>query len=553
MSESKIRDSLANNLSMIDSTYRLVDKEHYLRNEQGSRGFIDILATNTENQHIIIEVKRANTSSREAIHEILKYIEGIKVNKGANDDEIIAVIVSTEWKELLVPFSSFVKRVNFTVIGYHIEVTKDFNLISATQVSPLMLTNDRIISDCHMAYRYLNKKRMLDGVQSISSCYEKKGVFDYLIVVLTPPEGEGDREREAVKATIKNLGLTNKDLHNFIPDYEYMLYSTSMLMSDQEYLSIISEDSDLTEEFDADSLEGLERTDRTNYLYGYTVLDRLPFPKSDHTELGTPSKFSQVFLEGGWKIQQILRFGKLEANTFLSDDVLIDELKGLTGTNHSLYKKNISSKSISSFEQIRSDITNCLQDNPIWLSGINQALTTITKELHGCDFEGEIYIYHPSNTLSTIFNIISNPDSYESWIPRYHVSVKSDTRTLHFYGCLDRNQEDIAFEDVLVKFYNSDPRQLMLTQIWGGYEPSDYQIAPSYGLQYTNFRVDLRPDGLKHSFKFDGFSYQISQNIHPYQGLMTFIEEKRTFCHDVFNFYASRQLGGILLLDSVAD
>lgn len=63
MSESKIRDSLANNLSMIDSTYRLVDKEHYLRNEQGSRGFIDILATNTENQHIIIEVKRADRKS----------------------------------------------------------------------------------------------------------------------------------------------------------------------------------------------------------------------------------------------------------------------------------------------------------------------------------------------------------------------------------------------------------------------------------------------------------------------------------------------------------
>ncbi|MBU2932211.1 endonuclease NucS domain-containing protein [Vibrio cyclitrophicus] len=544
MSENKIRDSLANNLSMIDSAYRLVDKEHYLRNEQGSRGFIDILATNAENQHIIIEVKRANTSSREAIHELLKYIEGIKVNKGANDDEIIAVIVSTEWKELLVPFSSFVKRVNFTVIGYHIEVTEDFNLVSATQVSPLILTNDRIISDCHMAYRYLNKKRMLDGVQSISSCYENKGVFDYLIVVLTPPEGEGDREREAVKATVRKLGLTDKDLHNRIPDYEYMLYSTSMLMSDQEYLSIIREDSDLREEFDADSLEELERTDRTNYLYGYAVLDRLPFPVSDHTEIGTPAKFSQVFLDGGWKIQQILRFGKLEANTFLSDDVLIDELKGLKGTNHSLYKKGISNKSISSFEQIRSDIANCLQDNPIWLSGINQALTTIKKELHGCDFEGEIYIYHPSNTLRTIFNIISNPDSYESWIPHYHVSVKSDTRNLYFYGCLDRNQEDTAFEDVLAKFYDSDPRQLMFTQVWGGYEPSDYQIAPSYGLQYTNFRVDLQPDGLKHSFKFDGFSYQISENIHPYQGLMTFIDEKRTFCHEVFDFYASRQLGG---------
>lgn len=545
MSESKIRDELASNLSILDNDYRLVEKEHYLPNAQGTRGFIDILATNTNNQHVVIEVKRASSSSREAIHEILKYIEGIKENKGVNDDEIVVVIVSTTWKELLVPFSSFVKRVKFNVLGYHISVSEDFKILSAIQVTPLKLTNGRIFSDYHMAYRYLSQKRMQKGIQSISTCFEEKGVYDYIIVVLTPPAGEGDRDREAVKAFVKSSGLADRDLHKLVPDYEYMLYTTSMLLSDEEYLSFINDDPDLKEDFDPEFLEGLESTDRANHLYEYSVLERLPFPDSDYTEIGTSAKFSQTFLDGGWKIQQVLRFGKLKVNTFLSDDILIDELKGLTGTNHSLYKKAISNKSIKSFENIKSEIDNCLQDNPIWRSGINQALSVIEKEFNNYDFEGEIYIYHPSNTIQTIYNILTNPDDYNSWIPHYHLSIKTHDQTLYFFGCLDKNGIQSNFEDVITKFYNGDPTGLMLTKMWGGYEPSDYIIAPSYGLQYTNYRIDLSlTTNQKQSFKFDGFTYQVSNPVHPYYGVMTFIEENKEFCHEVFNFYLSRQLGG---------
>ncbi|EGQ8511236.1 DUF91 domain-containing protein [Vibrio parahaemolyticus] len=549
MSESKIRDNLASNLSIIDDSYHLVETEHFLPNTQGTRGFIDILATNAKNQHIIIEIKRTNTSSREAIHEVLKYIEGIKANKGAKDDEIVVVIVSTTWKELLVPFSSFVKRVKFNVIGYHIDITDDFKILAAKQVTPLELSSDRILSDHHMTYRYLSKSRMQQGIKSISSCFEEKGVDDYLLVILTPPEGEGDRDREAVKAFVKASGLGDKDLHKLVPDYEYMLYSTSMLLSDQEYLSIIDNNSDLKDEFDPEMLDGLEKTDRTNQLYDYAILNNPPFPDSDYAEIGTPAKFSQIYLDGGWKVQQLLRFGKLKANTFLSDDVLIDELKGLAGTNHSLYKKNISNKSLKSLSGIKSEVDNCLQDNPIWRNGVNHALSVIEKELKDTDFDGEIYIYHPSNTILTIYNIITNPDDYESWIPHYHISVKTYNRTLYFFGCLEKNGSASTLEEVITKFYDGDPKCLIFTQIWGGYEPSDYMIAPSYGLEYTNRLIDLSSESnKKQSFKFDGFVNRVSEITHPYRGVMTFIEENRQFCHDVLNFYSSRQLGGGMVI-----
>ena len=545
LSESKIRDNLASHLSVINSDYQLVAKEHYLPNNQGTRGFVDILATNEENQHVIIEIKRTNASSREAIHEVLKYIEGIKANTGANDDEIVVVIVSTEWKELLVPFSSFAKRVKFNVIGYHIDVDEDFNIISAMPVTPLALKNDRILSDCHMIYRYLSKSRMQEGIESISSCYEDKGVFDYIILVLTPPEGQVDIERANVRRFMASSGMTEINLEAAMPNYEYMLYTSSMLLSDEVYLSFINEDSDLQEEFDYSYFETLEGTDKTNLLYESAVLGRGPYPKCDFIEIGTPAKFSQTYLDGGWEIKQVIRAGKLKANNLLSDDVLINELKGYTGTNHSFYKKSINNKSIYSFLQIRAEVTNCLQDNPIWRGGINHALSFIEKELQNTEFDGEIYIYHPCNTINTICSILTNFEDHESWIPHYHVSIQTQKKTYYFYGCLSPNGNSSTFEGVITNFYGGDTKRLMMTQTWGGYDPSDYLIAPSFGLQYTNYRVDLcLSTEDKRSFKFDGYTYHSAENVHPYQGIMTFIEDNLEFCHEVVDFYRSRQLGG---------
>ena len=541
MSEFKIRDNLASNLKVINSDYRLVEKEHYLPNSQGTRGFVDILATNSKEQYVIIEIKRTNASSREAIHEILKYIEGIKVNNGVNEDEIVVVIVSTEWKELIVPFSSLVARKTCNVIGYHIDVDEDFNILSAKPVTPFPLENDRILSDLHMTYRYCSKRRMQEGIRSISSCYEVKGVFDYIILVMTPPEGLADKESAYLKQFLPNDAV--------IPSYKYMLYTSSMLLADEVYLGFINEDPELQEEFDHSIFETLKGTDKKNYLYELTVLDRQPFPEKDYVEIGTPAKLTQDYLDCGWKIEEVIRFGKLKANSLLSDDVLINELKGHTGTNHSFYNKKISNHSIHSFTKIRSEVTNCLQDNPIWQGGINNALNFIERELKNTEFNGEIYIYHPCNTIATIRNIFNNLEDYKSWIPSYRLSVETPQKKITFYGCLSPNENSSTLKDVITNFYGGSTHHFMRNQTWGGYEPLDYKIAPSFGLQYTNYRIDLcLSTGNKHSFKFDGYIYNPSENVHPYQEFFTFIEDNLEFCHEVVDFYRSRQLGGGLFM-----
>ncbi|HIF0959893.1 TPA: endonuclease NucS domain-containing protein, partial [Klebsiella pneumoniae] len=105
MKENELRDLVCERIDILGEDLILLDKEKYLPNKLGTKGFIDIYAKDKQNNHVLIELKRSNQAARQALHEVMKYAEGVKLYFGANDDEIRIIIASTEWSELLVPFS----------------------------------------------------------------------------------------------------------------------------------------------------------------------------------------------------------------------------------------------------------------------------------------------------------------------------------------------------------------------------------------------------------------------------------------------------------------
>lgn len=62
--------------------------------------------------------------------KFLKYLEGVKINKGLRDDEIRLLILSTEWDELLIPFSSLCQNSTVNIEGYRIQVSENRTLSS---------------------------------------------------------------------------------------------------------------------------------------------------------------------------------------------------------------------------------------------------------------------------------------------------------------------------------------------------------------------------------------------------------------------------------------
>ena len=109
VSESKIRDFLADNLSFFepDDYLDFIGKEFLVRSDIGADGRIDILAKDSFGNYVVIEIKKSNSSSRQALHELYKYVTLLRHDFEIPPENIRCIIISTEWHELITSFSEF--------------------------------------------------------------------------------------------------------------------------------------------------------------------------------------------------------------------------------------------------------------------------------------------------------------------------------------------------------------------------------------------------------------------------------------------------------------
>ncbi|MEH6735491.1 MAG: endonuclease NucS domain-containing protein [Shewanella sp.] len=541
MSESKIRDKLISNLSIFDMGLELVGKEYFVPNSEGTRGFIDILAKDNYGRYVIIELKRSNSSARQAIHEVLKYIEGLKENKSLKDDEIISLIVSTEWDELMIPFSSYVKTCKSETIGFKLCVDKALNPISVLKVSPIEIQNERIFSHSHMCYFYYDEHGMNEGLKSISNSYLAKGIKDYLLVVLRYDSQSFDKNKIGSREYYDGTENNSKPL-------KLLVYTTSQLLSDAKYLEIINSNKDDFEDFDEDYINSLKGLERTEELY-HSVLNSLPFPKKDYVEIGYPAKFAYDILECGWEILYLKRYGRVINNELLSDDVIVNELKGLSGHDFCSYKK-----SFISLEHLKNSVgemEHCLKYNAIWRVGVVSAVQDVCKKLDGKVYKSvDSYIFNPSNTIYTINLIIKsamNCENTEQWIPQYFIDIDTDDYSYKYYGCLIETElsiDDITFKKVIEDCYEGSVTKLIMSQSHGGFESNDCEFVMSYGLKYANYLIVLnKNEGSKEEFYYNGFQYDKLDAPHPYSGIYNFIRTKSEFCKAICELYDRHNIG----------
>ena len=118
MNELEIRDYLANHIEIISKDFVVVRKEFQLKNIDGTNGAVDILARDCYNNYVIIEIKRSNQAARQALHEVTKYARLLKNNLKVKESEIRIIILSTEWEELLIPFSEYSQKTSLFLEGY---------------------------------------------------------------------------------------------------------------------------------------------------------------------------------------------------------------------------------------------------------------------------------------------------------------------------------------------------------------------------------------------------------------------------------------------------
>lgn len=495
MIESELRDLISLDINKLKSGLTLLHKEQYIPNEFGTRGFIDLYAKDESGNHVLIEIKRSNAASREALHEVNKYVEGVKQHFCVKDSEIHVIIASTEWNELLVPFSRFVEDTTFSLQGYEIIVSDDASDFSVKLVHPLSISQGRLIAPWHDMYWYESLPALENGIKSIQKAYQEKNISDYVLLKLYL-QNELSVEEQAVAmrtAVAQMVGIDESEVSPFpeMPVHEYIAYTGLQLLPKEKCLQILKRDPDLIEEV-LEILPDMEEVEALYYLHD-SVTAMEPHPESDYYEIGYPAKFSNVIDTLNCKILNIVRHGSFARNTLLRDETIISELRGEDGTTGQKFKKTVSVNNSAHIKTLKNEITACLSENPIWKAHTIRIIEEIQLEFPNSKIE--VSIFNPCTGVFTIHYATTREDGI-LFIPTYHIIVHNSDSDRIYFGALEKTGKALTFSQILNKYYDGNLNNLLLSTTWGGKDTRDSDIIEDLGAQYRSFRCDKTKDGL---------------------------------------------------------
>lgn len=489
MKESQLRDLIALNINKLKSDLTLLKKEQYIPNEVGTNGFIDLYAKDKFGNHVLIEIKRSNTASREALHEVNKYVEGVKQHFGVKDTEIHVIIASSEWDELLVPFSRFFNDTTFLLQGYEIIVTNDGTDFHANLVNPLLISQGRFIAPWHGMYWYKDANALEEGVRSIQAAYQEKQIEDYILVTFYLQNELSTEERSAAmrSSVAQVLGVDESEISSLpeIPVHEYIAYTGLQTLTKEKCLQILNCDSDVMEEVQ-ELLPDMEEEEALCYLHE-SVEGMKPRPQYDYYEIGYPAKFGKLLDEPNIEILKIIRHGSFARNILLCNKTIISELRGEDGSTRQKFKKKISISNTAHIKTLKSEISSCLAENPIWKAHILRIIEEIQTEFPKSEID--ISIFNPCTGVFTIYYSTTRENGF-LYLPSYYIIVHNANEVRMYFGALEKSGAAISFPQVLDKYYGGSLSALLLSVTWGGKDVRDSDIIEDLGMQYRSFRCD---------------------------------------------------------------
>jgi len=550
MQESDIQDILIDQLECLEKGLKFLDKEKYVPNKISTKSFIDIVARDGKNNWVIIELKKSDSSSRQAIHEVLKYVEAVKAHLGVRDDEIRTMIVSTVWNELLVPFSRFYSETSLDVTGILLDIS-DPNNLSSQKVIPLKITAGRTLSPWHELNFYTDEDELMRGVKSYSKANSSKGFDDYILVVLKAPSGHHEKVMAATRESMANVRRQFADEIDYedidkqlekMEEFKYILYFVPQLLSKEaclEALKRAGEDMVQLQEV----LEDMEEEEILCTLHE-DLFAADPKTYNQRYEIGYPAKFSTRLIDDeGWSFVEIKRYGSLARNTLLTDQTIISEICGETGSSGQKFTRSISIASKSQLSSARAEISECLSLNPVWGANILAHLDEIEKDYP--DGEVDISIFNPSTGLFTLFFAVTQEQG-ELFVPTYCMTVnKNGVAATLFFGELAAGRNKKTFRHVIDRFYNGDIGELLMSASWGYRESRDSELLDYIGIQYASYRCDAVDDDRKF-FEWHNSTWRESESIVLFSSLAGFFERETTFMKHLVTKVARRISGGIV-------
>lgn len=499
MKENEIRTILADNLSTFFPELTLVEVEFYLPKTKGTRGYIDILATHKKGNYVIIELKRSENSSRQAIHEIIKYSEGLKEKFSLKNSEIELYIISTLWNELLIPFSSFKVTSSNQVFGFKL-VIDDSKKITIESVEALKLAGDRLFSPYQTCRHYSSQKTLKDGISEHKEINQERGLLNFVLIILKSPKIDKNElishiaqcTKTALEATGIEYDESNSPLRaDLLPDSKFVIYQSYLRSPKEHYLELLKENPEyLNEIMQHIKDEEYNADDELNYLEEAALLNSGRFPKSEYVEYAYPSKFMHMIRAQGYEIVEIIKFGSLRDNEIINNEMIINEFEGLTGTEKVQFHGNAHSKSKSQLKEIFENSMKCVENNPIWSGHISHFFSLIDKEK--INFTLSTTVYNPFNILISLFRCLKYQTN--KFMPCYEINLQfhseSESNKL-YYGIITWNgQKPPTLNSLIENYFDGDAFNLVSPLMWGGDINNNLNILNALGLKYSSILVE---------------------------------------------------------------
>lgn len=545
MKETDLRDMISQNIDKIKPGLILFKKEQYIPSDKCTKSFIDLYARDKEGNHVLIELKCNNSAARQAIHEVNKYVETVKHHLGAKDSEIHVIIASTEWSELLLPFSRFYSDTSISIEGLQINLLEDNKNFEVKTIEPFNISNGRYIAPWHNVYWYKDEKSLQEGISQIENSYCRKGIEDYIIVSFYLEDDSTLEERQLAlqKNVSAMLGKPRDEISreaiNFeIPKLEYIAYTAVQTLSKEKCLEILNSNKEYLTEIE-EMLPYMDEEEAICTLHDYVEATE-PFPKSEYYEIGSPAKFKKFY--ESCECIGIIRHGTFQRNTLLTDNTIYAELCGKDGSTGQYYKNTVDVKNPAHIKILKNEILKTLNKNPVWENHISQIINEIQQEFSTSKID--ISIFNPGIGLFTIYYAVTKSDGV-LFLPNYYIIVKDPDVKCIYFGSLESNGDALEFKSILNKYYDGNIGKLLITTTWGGTDNRDSDIIEDLGLQYRSFKANIIGNNISDCFTLRENKWRSCEKIDPWKLFDEYVDKNIVLVRQIVSKIGAHDKGVI--------
>lgn len=401
VNESKIRDQLACNLDRIERGLTLIKKEFPLPNTNGAGGFVDILARDPLGHYVIIEIKRSDQAARAALHELTKYVALLKGELGVSTSQLRAILVSTDWHELRIPFSEYMRVCEIPTEGYIVSVDKAGAIIEATRFTPPPRIESMEISHHQFIYLFSKSEGRIKLLHDIE--HEKANHTDIDFAVL-------QADYTGPKPVIYKHAA-------------YIVFSPCNALTNK-----VTQSEEQSNEEEGEECAEHESSEPDEEQQLSTLLDLLPDDRED-AEIGYPEKL-RAMASDGWELSVAYRSGRLRNNaTIVTNEDLLSESQKTKGGAHYYIYATASPRFNPAWKKLREDCSLAINGNSSWLRLTAQTFDHIEKAHPHATVS--VKIYNPGNIVATLAALFKRRLDY---LPTFEIIVTKDELVETYVG-----------------------------------------------------------------------------------------------------------------------